>query len=122
MSLTDRRPIRVITAAYSAGTVVGGVGRVVPPHGGVDVKLLVCGHCGDVRKMHMEDTYCECGKSRGRYLDQLHCEVEGDDAHVMGLRNDEFLRALCVKAECIQRTGSAPWIYLLPHFEEPRGR
>jgi hypothetical protein len=41
------------------------------------MKLILCGECQDVRKILSTNTSCFCGKSGGRYLDNLFAEYWG---------------------------------------------
>lgn len=61
------------------------------------MKLLYCKECRSVRDIKRGDdlnaTLCECGKSRGRYLeDGWHSEVSGP-CEVLGLDNFTFRTA-----------------------------
>jgi len=59
------------------------------------VKLLLCTDCADVFKLSAAMTACDCGRTRGRYLDDgLHAEVFGEHALVIGLDNHGLARAI----------------------------
>jgi hypothetical protein len=52
------------------------------------VKLLMCGRCGDIRRV--KDTcitVCDCGDSLAWHTNHIHVEVEGKDAHKVFLDN-----------------------------------
>jgi hypothetical protein len=77
------------------------------------MKLLYCPHCHDVRKLrydpddfphpdghggahYPELTKCECGKSWGRYTDDINA-VYGGDAIMLGISNPSFSAALIMQ-------------------------
>lgn len=58
------------------------------------MKLLMCIHCEDVRKIGYEPTYCKCGKSYGFYKeDGLHAVFVGD-VIPLAIDNLSLLKAL----------------------------
>lgn len=58
------------------------------------MKLLFCPHCHDVQKLLVETTRgCQCGKSWGRYTDNLNA-VYGGDAVMLGFANSSLAHAL----------------------------
>ena len=58
------------------------------------MKLILCLECQDVRKLLRDTTYCSCGKSHGRYLDDgLHAEIAGPCVP-LGLGNSSLAEAL----------------------------
>jgi len=57
------------------------------------MKLILCPHCQDVRKLDKILTTCKCGKSYGRYLDDLNAEYSGD-AIPLGFSNSSLLSAI----------------------------
>lgn len=57
------------------------------------MKLIYCPHCYDIVKLHRQVTTCECGKSFGAYLDDLHAVYFGD-AIPLGIDNPSFVSAL----------------------------
>ena len=58
------------------------------------MKLLFCSRCGDVAKLAYEVRTCACGASRGRYIDSLNAEFEGDSAVLIGFANGSLAAAL----------------------------
>lgn len=67
------------------------------------MKLLLCPHCNDVRKLRVlapaqiedlrTDTRCLCGKSWGYYTDNINA-VYGGDAIMLGFSNQTLERAI----------------------------
>lgn len=57
------------------------------------MKLLYCKDCGDVFSMRYEERACICGKSKGKYLDNLNAEFSGP-ALPLGFHNSSFSHAL----------------------------
>lgn len=58
------------------------------------MKLLLCTSCSDVVKLRKTETLCECGKSKGRYIDALNAEYSGDYAYLLGFHNGSLVKAL----------------------------
>ena len=58
------------------------------------MKLLLCLKCSDVVKLRKSVPYCECGKSSGRYLDDINAEYRGDDAMLLGFANGSLIEAI----------------------------
>lgn len=59
------------------------------------MKLLLCRACQDVLKLQespsqREARRCKCGKSGGRYLDQLNAEFWGRHALLIGFDNNSL--------------------------------
>lgn len=57
------------------------------------MKLLYCLECGDVYSMRSEERNCVCGKTKGRYLDNLNAVFSGP-AIPLGFHNNAFKWAL----------------------------
>lgn len=57
------------------------------------MKLIFCTECHDIVKLHSDPTACMCGKSGGRYVDDLNAEIYGK-AVPLGIANGSFVRAL----------------------------
>ena len=54
------------------------------------MKLLLCGHCKDIRAIDTVLTTCRCGKTRAQYReDGWHADIWGDDCAVLGLNWDD---------------------------------
>jgi len=59
------------------------------------MKLLLCPHCQDVRKLQSRKTKCKCKKVWGKYLpDGVHAQVGGDRPVVLGLNNNDLVPAV----------------------------
>jgi hypothetical protein len=52
-----------------------------------DMKLLLCTHCQDVFKLSHQERRCECGATRGRYLEDGHHAVYSGPGVPLGLDN-----------------------------------
>lgn len=57
------------------------------------MKLILCNECSDVFSLKMEEKRCTCGKSHGRYVDNLNAEI-GGPCTPLGFANWSFKRAL----------------------------
>lgn len=57
------------------------------------MKLLLCIKCSDIFSLTMDERTCKCGKSSGKYVDQLNAEIKGD-CMPLGFANQSFLDAL----------------------------
>lgn len=58
------------------------------------MKLLLCRACQDVKKLTSDRRWCTCGKSGGRYLDQLNAEYWGRHALLVGFDNNTLSEAI----------------------------
>jgi len=56
------------------------------------MKLIFCPDCQDIRKIGHNNTYCACGASYGRYLDDINAEY-GGLALPFGMSNPSLYRA-----------------------------
>jgi hypothetical protein len=54
------------------------------------MKLLYCGHCGDVVRLFPEKRYCKCGKSWGHYLEDNATTVQTYPGLSLGIANPDF--------------------------------
>jgi hypothetical protein len=71
------------------------------------MKLLLCTKCGDVRALRpIRWTRCYCRKSRGRYSTNIHAEVAGPRALLLGFHNAS-LRAAVWRELADRKTGIA---------------
>lgn len=61
---------------------------------GEDLKLLYCGHCGDVVRLFPEKRSCRCGKSWGHYLEDGATTVQTYPGLSLGISNPDFEQAL----------------------------
>lgn len=58
------------------------------------MKLIFCPDCSDVRALSTKQTrFCECGKSWGKYTDNLNAEIAGK-AIPIGFTNNSFVSAI----------------------------
>lgn len=58
------------------------------------MKLILCPHCQDIRKLLRAPTHCQCGKSGGRYEeDRVHATIWGA-AVPLGFANDPLADAV----------------------------
>lgn len=58
------------------------------------MKLIVCPKCDDVLSLRTDrERICECGRSGGRYTDDLNAEIWGE-AIPIGIANSSFIAAL----------------------------
>lgn len=58
------------------------------------MKFVLCRKCQDVFKLHYEARTCQCGHSKGVYLDDLYAEYSGDHAVPIGFDNHSLIRTL----------------------------
>lgn len=67
------------------------------------MKLILCSICGAIfslkKNRHKE---CDCGKSSGEYIDDLHARIYGDHAIPIGFQNSSFDYALRNRPEAGQ--------------------
>jgi len=60
------------------------------------MKLLLCLDCGDIFNLTAKEKKCGCGKTSGRYIDDLNAEYEGN-AQPIGFSNGSFIEAIKVQ-------------------------
>lgn len=60
------------------------------------MKLILCRRCQDIVKALPEWRSCSCGKSKARYIDDLHAEYMGPCIPI-GLDNNSMLLAIRVR-------------------------
>ncbi len=70
------------------------------------MKLILCHKCNDLFKMGIKTKFCSCGRSSGKYIDNLKVVVYGD-CSVWGIDNNAFF------------TGTAAMIFKI---KEPHDR
>lgn len=58
------------------------------------MKLLFCKACQDVIRLISTERRCRCGKTRGRYVDDIHAVYSGRDAVPLGFKNSIFAWAV----------------------------
>ncbi|KOY81877.1 hypothetical protein I6G82_22915 [Lysinibacillus macroides] len=57
------------------------------------MKILMCTNCMDVFNLKLEEKTCTCGKTCGKYLDELHAVFKGP-AIPMGFTNSSLIKAV----------------------------
>ena len=57
------------------------------------MKFIFCTDCHDIVRLRRELRKCGCGKSKGRYIDDLHAEIQGKSVPI-GIEGDSFAAAL----------------------------
>lgn len=57
------------------------------------MKLLNCMECHDVQAMTFTERTCFCGKSKGKYVNEVKVEVSGP-SRVIGMRNDDYFASM----------------------------
>lgn len=89
------------------------------------MKLLLCTKCGDVRALRLiRWTRCHCRKSRGRYSTNIHAEVAGPRALLLGF-HDASLRAAVSRELANRMAGIARDLghvfeaFVIPHSSPP---
>ena len=71
------------------------------------MKLLLCGHCKDIRAIDTVMTVCRCGKTRAQYRDdRWHADIWGDDCAVLGLRWDDVYGLLDGREVAVHSQGT----------------
>ena len=59
------------------------------------MKLIYCLDCDSVvRLTGKRERVCECGRSGGKYLDDLNAEFFGENAVPLGFANSSFIEAI----------------------------
>ncbi len=61
------------------------------------MKLLLCRICSDVFSLDYEEKVCGCGKSGGRYVDNINAEYWGKKAMLLGFANLSFAKAITMQ-------------------------
>lgn len=57
------------------------------------MKLLLCLDCSDIFLLIKEERKCKCGKTKGKYVDDLNAEISGN-CNPIGFANNSFIEAL----------------------------
>lgn len=60
------------------------------------MKLLMCLSCGDIFNLSKKDKQCTCGETKGKYIDNLNAEIEGN-CQPIGFANGSFRTALIIQ-------------------------
>ncbi len=64
------------------------------------MKLLLCGACLDMRRIHRDGTTtCDCGQSSALHTDDVHVEVRGENAQKVFVDNRDVANALFLAVE-----------------------
>jgi len=63
------------------------------------MKLILCKNCQDIVRLMPTKRVCSCGKSGGKYTDNLHAIYFGDMAVPIGFRNDSIVEAVINQPE-----------------------
>lgn len=58
------------------------------------MKLILCKNCSDVIRLFEEVRHCKCGRTGGKYLNDVESEYWGEDAMPIGFANPSLLQAL----------------------------
>lgn len=58
------------------------------------MKLILCKECSDVFKLDAQPRTCKCGRSRGRYVDDLYAVYTGKSAIPLGILNGSLVRSV----------------------------
>ena len=61
------------------------------------MKILWCKKCRSMFNLHSESKSCECGKSHGRYIDDINAIYTGKYAILLGIDNHSFFARLLPK-------------------------
>jgi len=70
------------------------------------MKLLICMECEDIVKLTFTDKHCSCGKSGGRYVDELNAVIHGP-CEPLGFANKSFIICtILVATFCSNQAGN----------------
>lgn len=58
------------------------------------MKLLYCPECSDIVLLRNQMRSCECGRARGRYLEDGWHAVVSDSAIMLGIANRSLIEAI----------------------------
>lgn len=59
------------------------------------MKLLFCKNCGSVFSLNLNfEKSCDCGKTKGEYIDNRNAVFSGDNAVMLGFDNFNFKTVL----------------------------
>ncbi|EKU99691.1 hypothetical protein Lepto7375DRAFT_1759 [Leptolyngbya sp. PCC 7375] len=78
----------------------------------VEVKLIFCPQCEDVRKLAFDLRRCFCGEAWGHYCDDGLNAVIGGGAIPLGFENKSFVEAL--KTRPVDRMGKRFEAFVIP--------
>lgn len=60
------------------------------------MKLLLCEECVSVFNLTFKEKTCECGKTKGKYLDKLNAEYSGPGVPI-GFSNNSLIRSIKIQ-------------------------
>jgi len=60
------------------------------------MKLLLCKECASVFSLALTEKVCECGATKGKYLDMLNAEYSGPSVPI-GFSNKSFIKAIRIQ-------------------------
>ena len=63
------------------------------------MKLLLCKNCQDIIRLTHTKKTCSCGKTSGRYIDNMLAIYCGDDAIPIGISNPSIKNAVINQPE-----------------------
>jgi len=64
------------------------------------MKLLYCKKCGNIFNLILyEEKSCECGSTKGKYVDMLNAEYSGEFAVPLAVWNSTFIRTITFQPE-----------------------
>ena len=70
------------------------------------MKLLYCQKCQDIIRLKNQERTCECGLTKGKYIDNLNAEFSGAFAVPIGFDNNSLLQALIIYGDTDLKIGS----------------
>lgn len=63
------------------------------------MKLLYCLACSQVFSLTQDERSCDCGDTRGAYLDHLNAWYAGENAIPLGFANGSFVAAMRAQSD-----------------------
>jgi hypothetical protein len=75
------------------------------------MKLLLCLECDDVFNLDYEEKNCKCGKTRGKYVDQINAVYSG---HAVPLGFNNISLAAAVRNQPEQGEGEEFTAFIIP--------
>jgi len=86
------------------------------------MKLLFCSSCGDVFAIHKQERSCLCGKTKGRYLDNVNAVYSGTGAVPLGFHNQDFINSVLRRPQEGMGKEFVAFVipYVAPSFKEEK--
>ncbi len=81
------------------------------------MKLIFCNECHDIVNMRYETRACGCGKSEGKYIDEVELEYSGP-CRVLGFTNKSFAAALSFQQHNGNKKGIVFKSFVIPPHGE----